>query len=78
MTIPVLLVCQLCAVRRQNTSLSLSEFFQLANPRNVFFRNLAQPVSKATVAAVVRPAWRDITQAEGFHYISLSLKKVEL
>jgi uncharacterized MAPEG superfamily protein len=46
------------------------------NPRNVLFCNVAQPASRATVAAVVCPNWRDTTQAVGFHhYICLSLKK---
>jgi hypothetical protein len=33
---------------------------------NVLFCNVAQPVCRATVATVVCPTWRDITQAVEF------------
>jgi hypothetical protein len=48
-------------------SLSPYAFFQVTNPRNVLFCSVAQPVTRATVSAVVCPTWRDITQAVGFH-----------
>jgi hypothetical protein len=65
----------LCCLKH-NISLGPYAVFQVINPRNVSFCNVAKPASSATVAAVVCPNWRDITQAVGFHhYICLSLKK---
>jgi hypothetical protein len=57
----------LCVAWRQHTSLGPNAFIQGTNPRNVLFWNVAQPVSRATVTAVVCPTWRYFTQAEGFH-----------
>jgi hypothetical protein len=48
--------------------LSPSTFFHVTNPRKVLFRNIAQPVSRATVTAFVCPTWRDTTQSLGFHH----------
>jgi hypothetical protein len=59
----------LCVVGRQNTSLGPHASFQEINPRNILFCNVAQPASKATVATVVCPTWKDITQAAGFRLV---------
>jgi hypothetical protein len=56
----------LCVVLRRNISLSLYAFFRVTNPRYVLLCNVAQPVTRVTVSAVVCPTWRDITQAVGF------------
>jgi hypothetical protein len=48
-------------------SLGPYAFFQVTNPMNVMFCNVAQPASGAAVTAVVCPTWRDVTQAVGFH-----------
>jgi hypothetical protein len=62
-------------VLRQNISLGPYAFFQVTNPRNVSFCNVAQPASRATVASVVYPTWQDITQAVGFFTISVCLAR---
>jgi hypothetical protein len=54
----------LCCLKT-NISLSPYAFFQVTNPRNVLFCNVAQLVTRATVSAVMCPTWRDITQAVG-------------
>jgi hypothetical protein len=50
----------------KNISLSPYTFLQVTSPRNVLFCNVAQPVSRATVSAVVCPAWRHVTQTVDF------------
>jgi hypothetical protein len=63
----------LCCLKT-NISLRPYAFFQVTDPRNVLFSNVAQPVTRATVSAVVCPTCRDIAQAVGF-FINTSLKK---
>jgi hypothetical protein len=68
----------LCVVQRQNISLSPYALFQVTNRRNVLFCNVAQPVTRATVSAVVCPTWRDITQAVGFHNGAIRYSSTEM
>jgi hypothetical protein len=63
----------LCCLKTKHIiSLSAYPFFQLTNPRNVLFCSVAQPVTTATVYAVVCPTWRDTTQAVGYFTIRAS------
>jgi hypothetical protein len=57
-----------CCLKTKHIVKSFYAFFQLTNPRNVLFCNVAQPVTRAPVSAVACPPWRDITQAVGFYY----------
>jgi hypothetical protein len=52
---------------KANISLSPYAYFQVTNPRRVWFSNVAKLASRAAVSAVACPTWRDITQAVGFH-----------
>jgi hypothetical protein len=56
----------------KTTSLVPHAFFQVINPRNALFCEIAQPVSRVTVTAVECPSSTDFTQAVEFHALCLS------
>jgi hypothetical protein len=58
----------------KTTSSGPHAFFQVTNRRKVSFANVAQPVSRATVAAVMHLTWRYFSHGVGFHCICLALK----